>query len=80
MRMQVRSMASVHWGSRVALSCGVGHRHGLDLTLLWLWYRLAAVVPIQPLAWELPYATSISPPPKKNPQKKDHNVINREPL
>ena len=24
--------------------------------LLWLWYRAAGVVPIQPLAWELPYA------------------------
>ena len=23
-----------------------------DLALLWLWRRLAAVVPIQPLAWE----------------------------
>ena len=25
--------------------------------LLWLWYRIAALAPIQPLAWELPYAT-----------------------
>ena len=25
--------------------------------LLWLWHRLAASAPIQPLAWELPYAT-----------------------
>ena len=24
------------------MSCGVGHRHGLDLVLLWLWCRLAA--------------------------------------
>ena len=24
--------------------------------LLWLWRRLAIVAPIQPLAWELPYA------------------------
>ena len=35
------------------LSCGVGHRHSSDLALLWLWCRLAAVAPIQPLAWEL---------------------------
>ena len=27
---------------------------------LWLWLWLAAVVPIQPLAWELPYATSVA--------------------
>ena len=38
------------------MSCGVGRRHGLDPMFLWLWYRLAAVVLIQPLAWELPYA------------------------
>ena len=38
------------------MSCGVGHRRGPDLALLWLWYSLAAVAPIRPLAWELPYA------------------------
>ena len=37
-------------------SCGVGHRRGSDLVLLWLWRRPAAVAPIQPLAWEPPYA------------------------
>ena len=42
----------------MAVSCGVGGRRGLDLALLWLWCRLAAVAPIRPLAWELPYATS----------------------
>ena len=39
------------------MSCGVGHRRGLDLMLLWLWYRPAATAPILPLAWEPPYAT-----------------------
>ena len=39
------------------MSCGVGHRHCLDPTLLWLWCRLAATAPIRPLAWEAPYAT-----------------------
>ena len=29
--------------------------------LLWLWYRPAAVVLIQLLAWELPYATNVQP-------------------
>ena len=38
------------------MSCGVGRRHGSDLAWLWLWWRLAAVAPIQPLAWEPPYA------------------------
>ena len=28
-----------------------------DPALLWLWCRLAAAAQIQPLAWELPYAT-----------------------
>ena len=28
-----------------------------DLVLLWLWYRLTAAAPVQPLAWELLYAT-----------------------
>ena len=36
-------------------SCGVGHRHGSDPALLWLWP--AAAAPIGPLAWEPPYAT-----------------------
>ena len=38
------------------MSCGVGHKYGLDLALLWLWRRLAAVAPIRPLPWEPPYA------------------------
>ena len=33
----------VGWGSGVAMSCGLGHRVGLDPELLWLWCRLAAV-------------------------------------
>ena len=38
------------------MSCGTGHRCSLDLELLWLWCRLGAVAPIQPPAWEPPYA------------------------
>ena len=38
------------------MSCGVGWRCGLDPVLLWLWHRLAAVAPVGPLAWKLPYA------------------------
>ena len=36
------------------MSCGIGHRHGSDPMLLWLWYRLATATLIRPLAWELP--------------------------
>ena len=38
------------------MSCGVGCRRGLDPALLWLWRRPVATAPIQPLAWEPPYA------------------------
>ena len=42
------------------MSCGVGHRRGLDPMLLWLWCRLAAAAPIRPLAWEPPYAVGVA--------------------
>ena len=38
----------------------MGCRHGSDLALLWLWHRLAAATLIQPLAWELPYASGMA--------------------
>ena len=38
------------------MSCGVDRRHGLDPELLWLWRRMAAIAPTQPLAWETPHA------------------------
>jgi len=33
------------------MSCGVGHRYGLEPALLWLWHRPATTTLIQPLAW-----------------------------
>ena len=42
-------------GSSTAMSCGVGHRLGSDLVLLWLWCRLEATALIEALAWEQPY-------------------------
>ena len=48
------------------MSCGVGRRCGLDLALLWLWRRPAAVA----LAWEPPYAVgSALKRPKRNKNK-----------
>ena len=38
------------------MRCGVDCRRSLDLALLCLWCRPAAVVPIRPLAWEPLYA------------------------
>ena len=55
-------------GSSVAMSCGVGHRHISDPTLLWLWCRPVATAPIQPLAWEPPHAAGAAL--KKTKKKK----------
>ena len=38
------------------MSCGVGRRRGLDLALLWLWRRPAAVALIRSLAFKPPCA------------------------
>ena len=57
------------------MSCGVGRRCGLDLALLWLWHRLAAAVPIGPLAWELPYATGAALKSKKKKKKKEKKTV-----
>ena len=57
-------------GSGVAVSCGVGHRCGSDLALLWLKCRPAATAPIQPLAWETPYAVGVALGKKKKKKKK----------
>ena len=42
----------------VLLRCS--QRHGPDPTLLWLWHRLVAKAPIQPLAWKPPYAPGVA--------------------
>ena len=52
------------------MSCGVGRKRGLDLTLLWLWCRLAAIAPIGPLAWEPPYAANEALKKPKRKEKK----------
>ena len=52
--------------SHTAMSYGVGHSRGWDLALLWLWWRLAAVALIQPLAWELLYTTGAALERKNN--------------
>ena len=65
---------SVGWGSRVAVSCGVGRRQGLDLALLWLWCRLAATAPIWPLAWELPCAMGVAQKKEKKKKRKHSSL------
>ena len=51
------------------MSCSVGCSRGSDLVLLWP----AATVPIQPLAWELPYATGVALKRKTKKWAKDLN-------
>ena len=54
------------------MSCGVDRILGSDLVLLWLWCKLAATVPIRPLAWEHPYTTGAA---LKRPKKKKEEYI-----
>ena len=58
------------------MSCGVAHRRGLDLALLWLWQRPGAVALIRPLAWEPPYATGVALKKKKKIGEAAHFRIN----
>ena len=81
MAQKVKNLTSIHevldsipgLSQRVRIqpfvSYGVGHRHGWDPALLWLWCRPAATAPIQPLAWELPYATGAAQKRKKGRKK-----------
>ena len=50
------------------MSCDVGHECASDLALLCR--RLGAAVPIQPLAWELPYAAHVAIKGQKKKEKK----------
>ena len=52
------------------MSCGVGHRCGSDLALLWLWCRPVATALIGPLAWEPPYAEGAAVEMAKRQKKK----------
>ena len=56
------------------MSCGVGHRCGSDLMLLWLWCTPAAVALIGPLAWEPPCATSAALKNKKKQKQKQKST------
>ena len=57
------------------MSCGVGHRHGSDLALLWLWHRLAATTPIRPAAWEPPYVAGVALRRQKTKQKNKQKKV-----
>ena len=50
--------------------CGVGHRLGSDLTLVWLWHRSEAIALIRPLTWEPSYAVGVAQKSRKEKKKK----------
>ena len=58
------------------MSCGVGRRHGLDLALLRLWYRLAATAPVGPLAWEPPCAMGAALKKTKSQKSRGKLAVN----
>ena len=69
------NLTSIHEDSgsipALAMSCGVGLRHGSDLALLWLWCRPVATALIHPLVWEPLYAAGAAPKRQtKNKQTK----------
>ena len=66
---------SVDWGSSIVMSYGVGRRCGSDLALLCLWCRLAAAALIQPLAWELVYASGVALKIKKKKKSERRKSI-----
>ena len=57
-------------GSGIAVGCGVGHRHGSDPPLLWLWCRPEATALIRPLG-ETPCATGAALKRQKKKKKKE---------
>ena len=60
------------------MGCGGGHRHGLDLALLWLWHSPAATAPIRPLAWEPPYSAGAALKRQKDKKKKKNREEDEE--
>ena len=56
----------------MAASCGLGHRCGSDPVLLWLWCRLAALMP--PLTWELLYTAGGAVKRKKRERNRLRNL------
>ena len=75
MRPWVRSLASLR-GLKI-WHCHELCRCGLDLALLWLWCRLAAVPLSQLLAWERPYAAGVDLRRKKKTRKTNDCVTSK---
>ena len=50
-----------------------------DPALLWLWYRLATIAPIRPLAWEPPYTVGVALKKAKPKNPKNKTKQNKKP-
>ena len=68
MRLWVLSLASLN-GLRIQCCHELWYRLQRSLDMAWLWCGLATVAPIQPLAWESPYAMGVA----LKSQKKNRN-------
>ena len=55
------------------MSCGIGHRHGSDPTLLWLWYRPVITALSAHLAQEPRYAAGVAL--KRQKQNKTYQTL-----
>ena len=47
----------------------------LDLVLLWLWFRSAAIAPVRPITWEPPYALGAALEKTKKKKKEPNCII-----
>ena len=85
MRFRVQSLASLS-GLRILLCHELRCRSQTGLlgshvaVAVWLWYRPAAAAPIQPLAWEHPYAAGVAPEMAKRQKKKNSFILLKSPL
>ena len=75
MAHQVTNLTRIHVnsGSIPALT-----QWAKDPALLWLWCRSPAAALIQPLAWELPYATGAAIKSKKKQKQKQKQKQNKK--
>ena len=59
------------------MSCGVGHRRGLDPALLWLWWQAGSNSSNWTPAWERPYAVGVALEKDKKTQKDPKKIYKR---